>query len=35
MAMSLEESEKGPDQSSTNKYLPFSEKIVTISAVDP
>jgi len=35
MAMSLERSEKGSDQSSTIKYLPDSENLVKIGPADP
>jgi len=35
MATSLEESKKGPDQSSTNNHPSFGEKILKISPVDP
>jgi len=35
MATSLEESKKGPDRSSTNKYLSFGAKIAKIGPADP
>jgi len=34
MATSLEESKKGPDRSSTNKYLSFGAKIAIIGPTD-
>jgi len=35
MATSLEESKRGPDRSSTNKYLSFGAKIAKIGPADP
>jgi len=35
MPTSLEERKRGPDRSSTNKYLSFGAKIAKIGPVDP